>query len=158
MPPRTPKFSPRDSLDVWQFIRLAPRSSENGWTRPRRDAAQSNPHRRGVARGGASASPADGAAPDDERPRLGRAALSECLKRAPVCACPLLWIALLLSSCGPHHPRPKVTRLLGTAPLHRGGALQADGERRPDPVNYSEGCRRPRWPRAACPSPCKHCG
>ena len=60
---------------------------------------------------------ADGAAPDDERPRLGRAALSECLKRAPVCACPLLWIALLLSSCGPHHPRPKVTRLLGTALL-----------------------------------------
>ena len=120
--------------------------------------ARSDPHRRGVARGGASASPADGAAPDDERPRLGRAALSECLKRAPVCACPLLWIALLLSSCGPHHPRPKVTRLLGTAPLHRGGALQADGERRTDPVNYSEGCRRPRWPRAACPSPCKHCG
>ena len=51
-------------------------------------------------------SPADGAAPDDERPRLGRAALSECLKRAPVCACPLPSAAASSRAAGRAPARP----------------------------------------------------
>ena len=96
---------------------LSPRSSRIAGSAPGATTHDRPPALPRVTRDGALASLADGAAPVDERLRLGRAALSECLKWAPVCACPLLWIALLLSSCGPHHPRPKVTRLLGTAPL-----------------------------------------
>ena len=80
MPPRIPNFPAHASRDVWQDRWLSPRSSRIAGSAPGATPHDRTPALPRVARGGALASPADGSAPVDERLRLGRGALSECLQ------------------------------------------------------------------------------
>ena len=80
MPRLTPNFPAHASRDVWQDRWLSPRSSRIAGSAPGATPHDRTPALPRVARGGALASPADGSAPVDERLRLGRGALSECLQ------------------------------------------------------------------------------
>ncbi len=80
MPPRIPNFPAHASRDVWQDRWLSPRSSRIAGSAPGATPHDRTPALPRVARGGALASPADGSALVDERLRLGRGALSECLQ------------------------------------------------------------------------------
>ena len=86
MPPRIPNFPAHASLDVWQESWLLSRSSRIAGSAPGATTHDRPPALPRVTRDGALASPADGAAPVDERLRLGRAALSECLQAGGGCA------------------------------------------------------------------------
>ena len=86
MPPRIPNFPAHASLDVWQESWLLSRSSRRAGSAPGATTHDRPPALPRVTRDGALASPADGAAPVDERLRLGRAALSECLQAGGGCA------------------------------------------------------------------------
>ena len=79
MPPRIPNFPAHASLDVWQESWLLSRSSRTAGSAPGATTHDRPPALPRVTRDGALASLADGAAPVDERLRLGRAALFECL-------------------------------------------------------------------------------
>ena len=80
MPPRIPNFPAHASRDVWQDRWLSPRSSRIAGSAPGATPHDRTPALPRGARGGALASPADGSAHVDERLRLGRGALSECLQ------------------------------------------------------------------------------
>ena len=58
-----------------------------------------------------------------------------------------------------HHPRPKVAGLLGTTRLTPRRRLTGRWRAPARPSKLQRGMSPATgWPRAACPSPCKHCG
>ena len=116
MPPRIPNFPAHASLDVWQESWLLSRSSRIAGSAPGATTHDRPPALPRVTRDGALASPADGAAPVDERLRLGRAALSECL-----------WVRRAAPSTARGLVRPPRARPR-PAPRARGlGGYSADG-------------------------------
>ena len=106
MPPRIPNFPAHASLDVWQESWLLSRSSRRAGSAPGATTHDRPPALPRVTRDGALASPADGAAPVDERLRLGRAALSECLQAGGGCA-GLLPARLASAPRAPARPAPR---------------------------------------------------
>ena len=138
MPPRIPNFPAHASLDVWQESWLLSRSSRTAGSAPGATTHDRPPALPRVTRDGALASLADGAAPVDERLRLGRAALSECLQAGGGCA-GLLPARRAASSARPapvvlplRWPLPWTARR-PTEPLRLGclGSLYASDELRP---------------------------
>ena len=85
MPPRTPNFAAHASLDVWQFIRLAPRSSLLRQTQPGATTHDRTPTApRGVGEGEPGGS-GDGLGGDVDGALARRAVLFEEVVVAPGC-------------------------------------------------------------------------
>ena len=100
MPPRTPIFAAHASLDVWQFIRLAPRSSLLRQTQPGATTHDRTPTApRGVGEGELGGS-GDGLGGDVDGALARRAVLFEEVVVAPGCEV-LLHLAGRRDGCSP---------------------------------------------------------